>query len=102
LIFELVIVILFLMDNQQPQPTQEDKEVQIGKYKVKVIRSLCISAAACLAVSPTVFEFDAENKAIIKPGATDSEQNILMAAQSCPTKAIIITDAQTGQQVWPA
>jgi ferredoxin len=87
------------MDNQ-PQP-QEDKEVQIGKYKVKVIRSLCISAASCIAVSPNVFEFDSENKAIIKPGATDLPENILMAAQSCPTKAIVITDTETGQQVWP-
>lgn len=89
------------MDNQQNQQPQQDKEVIIGKYKVKVVRSLCISAASCIAVSPNVFEFDSENKAIIKEGASDSEQNILMAAQSCPTKAIIITDTETGQQVWP-
>jgi ferredoxin len=89
------------MDNQQNQQPQQDKEVVIGKYKVKVVRNLCISAASCIAVSPNVFEFDSENKAIIKEGASDSEQNILMAAQSCPTKAIIITDTETGQQVWP-
>jgi len=86
------------MSTKQPQ---KDKIVKVGKYKVKVIRNLCISAASCIAVSPNVFEFDAENKAIIKAGANDSEENILMAAQSCPTKAIVITDAQTGQQVWP-
>lgn len=94
------------MDNQPTQPpqadqTQEDKVVQIGKYKVKVIRNLCISAASCIAVSPNVFELDAENKAIIKEGANDLPENILMAAQSCPTKAIVITDAETDQQVWP-
>jgi ferredoxin len=88
------------MDNQPQQ--QADAEVQIGKYKVKVVRNLCISAAACIAVSPNVFEFDAENKAIIKNGANDTEQNILMAAQACPTKAIVITDAETGKQIWPA
>ncbi|MFA6981504.1 MAG: ferredoxin [Patescibacteria group bacterium] len=79
----------------------EDKEVQIGKYKVKVIRNACISAGSCIAVSPTVFQFDAENKAIILDGAQDDEANILMAAQSCPTKAVVITDAESGQQVWP-
>ena len=89
------------MDNQPTQTPQEDKVVQIGKYKVQVIRHLCIGAASCIAVSPNIFEFDAENKAIIKEDGTDTPENILMAAQSCPTKAIIITDTETGQQVWP-
>ena len=80
----------------------EDKEVKVGKYKVKVIRSLCISATSCVAVSPGVFELDSENKAVVLEGADDTPENILMAAQACPTKAIIITDTETGQQVWPA
>jgi ferredoxin len=87
------------MDNQTPQT--EDKEVQIGKYKVKVIRSLCIGAASCIAVSPSIFELDGENKAVILNGQ-DTPENILMAAQSCPTKAIIVIDTETNTQVWPA
>jgi len=79
----------------------EDKIVQIGKYKVKVIRDACIGAASCIAVSPTVFQLDGENKAVIQEGAMDSEENVLMAAQSCPTKAIVVIDAETGKQVWP-
>lgn len=82
------------MDNQ-------DKEVIIGKYKVKVVRSLCIGAAACVGVSPAVFELDPENKAIIKEGSTDTPENILMAAQVCPTQAIIVVDTETGKQIWP-
>ena len=87
------------MDNQVP-PT-EDKEIQIGKYKIKVVRSLCIGAASCVAVSPNIFKLDGENKAMILEGQ-DVPENILMAAQSCPTKAIIITDTETNTQVWPA
>jgi ferredoxin len=87
------------MDNNQPSG---DKEIIIGKYKVKVIRDLCIGAASCIAVSPSVFKLDSENKAIIPEGAQDVPENILMAAQSCPTKAIVITDTETGKQVWPA
>jgi ferredoxin len=79
----------------------QDTEVQIGKYKVKVIRDACISAGSCIAVSPEVFQFDAENKAVIVDNAQDEEANILMAAQTCPTKAIVITDTETGQQIWP-
>lgn len=79
-----------------------DKTVTIGKYQVTVIRNLCISAASCVAVSPGVFELDSENKAIIKSDAMDEEMNILLAAQTCPTKAIFIVDTETGKQVWPA
>jgi len=89
------------MDNQ-PNQFLKDKEVQIGKYKVKVIRADCISAGSCIAVSPTTFEFDSENKAVINEKSEDTQENIVLAAQSCPTKAIIITDAQTGEKVWPA
>lgn len=77
--------------------------MRVGKYNVKVDRGLCIGAASCVAVSPAVFELDAEKKAVVKKDAAgDAEENILLAAQSCPTKAIVITDAETGQQVWPA
>lgn len=79
----------------------DDKTVIIGKYKVTVKRDLCIGAASCVAISPKVFQLDGENKAIILDGATDEEANILMAAQSCPTKAIIIENAETGEKIWP-
>jgi len=81
---------------------QTDKTLQIGKYKVKVVRDLCIGAASCIAVSPDTFLLDDQNKAVIKEDSQDAADNILMAAQSCPTAAIIITDAQTGEQVWPS
>ena len=83
------------------QTSQEDKEIQIGKYKIKVIRNLCIGAASCVAISPNIFKLDDENKAVILSGQ-DVPENILMAAQSCPTKAIVIIDTETNTQVWPS
>ena len=79
----------------------EDKIVQIGKYKIQVVRDICIGAASCVAFSPTVFELDDKRKAVILSGANDTPENILLAAQSCPTKAIIVTDANTGEVIWP-
>lgn len=76
--------------------------MRVGKYNVKVDRELCIGAASCVAVSPAIFELDGEKKAVIIKDGADAEENILLAAQSCPTKAIIIMDAETGQPVWPA
>jgi ferredoxin len=80
---------------------KEDKIVQVGKYKIQVKRDLCIGAASCVAFSPTVFELDPDKKAVVLPNADDTPENILLAAQSCPTKAIIVTDTETNQIVWP-
>ena len=79
----------------------QDNEVKIGKYKIKVIKSDCIGAATCVAVSPSVFKLGEDKKALVLEGGSDDVDNILMAAQSCPTKAIIVMDAETGKQVWP-
>jgi len=76
-------------------------EKQIGKYKVEVIRNKCISAGSCEAIAPGVFELDEEGIAIVisQDGNTDDEK--LLAAQSCPTDAVVITNTETGEQVWP-
>lgn len=75
--------------------------VTIGKYKVKVDRDLCIGAGSCVAIADKTFSLDGENKAILHAGSTNTPEEILMAAQSCPTKAVIILDTETGKQVWP-
>lgn len=86
---------------QGSTPAPQTQQKQIGKYKVEVIRSKCISAGSCTAIAPKVFELDEENiaKVISQDGNTDEEK--LLAAQSCPTMAIIVTDTTTGEQVWP-
>lgn len=73
----------------------------MGKYKVKVLRNKCIGAASCVAIAPKVFQLDKENKAVVlsQDGNTDDEK--LLAAQSCPTAAIVVIDEETGEQIWP-
>lgn len=78
-----------------------EEGIVIGKYRVKIIRHLCIGAASCVAVSPDVFDLDGENIAVIKPDAQGNEDDLLMAAQSCPTRAIELYDNETGEKVWP-
>lgn len=86
------------MDTQ----SAEDKVVKIGNYNVKVIRSACIGAAPCVAISPDTFELDGESKAVIKDLSTDTPENILMAAQACPARAIVIEDSETNEKIWPS
>ena len=77
---------------------KEKKPLKIGK--VEVDRDLCIGAAPCVTVAPEVFELDDENKAIIIDEKGADDETILLAAQSCPTQAIILYD-EDGNQIYP-
>ena len=78
-----------------------DKVSKTKKYKVKIDRNLCIGAASCVALAPGTFALDSENKAIILEGEGDVPDLIKLAAESCPTKAIILEDSETGEQEYP-
>ena len=68
--------------------------------KIVVDRDLCIGAASCVAIAPGVFALDEQNKAyVVNPDGADHE-TILLAAQSCPTRAIILFD-KDGNQIYP-
>lgn len=74
----------------------------MGKYQVKVIRDKCIGAASCVAIAPKAFKLDDKQIAIMLPTVgEESDDNLLLGAQSCPTAAIIVEDKETGEQVWP-
>ncbi len=47
------------------------------------------------------FELDGENKAVVMEGEGNPPDLVKLAAESCPTKAIIITDNETGKQEYP-
>jgi len=72
---------------------------QVGKYTVKVIQSKCIAAASCVAISPTFFKLNEQNLAEMIENGSDEYDNIMLAAQSCPTGAIEIYEGD--QRVWP-
>lgn len=74
---------------------------QIGRYQVEVIRDKCIGAASCVAIAPKVFQLDEEKIAILVSQDGEDDDTKLLAAQSCPTAAIIVTNSETGEQVWP-
>jgi len=89
--------------------------MSVKKYRVVVDEDLCIGAASCVVVAPTVFEMNDENKAIVlDPNDADAEpvyerwleldddgfENLLLSAQSCPVLAVFIYD-ESGEQLFP-
>ncbi len=78
--------------------TRNKEGSNIGK--IVIDRDLCIGAASCIAVSGATYELDNENKAIvIGPDAID-DATLIMSAESCPTKAILLFD-KNGKQAFP-
>ncbi|MEK7576137.1 MAG: ferredoxin [Patescibacteria group bacterium] len=68
--------------------------------RIFVDRDLCIGAASCIAIAPGVFALDDENKATVINEKGADDETILLAAQSCPTRAIILFD-EHGNQIYP-
>lgn len=71
------------------------------KYKIKLLKNICIGAASCVAVAPKAFDLDDEGK--VKEQTTIQEVSddlLLQAAQACPVGAIVVED-ENGKQVWP-
>lgn len=97
------------MGDQAP----EEKK-RIGK--IMIDRDLCIGAASCVAVAPSAFELDPDNKAVLRrkamPPTSDAtertdledaaidDETLLLAAKSCPTQAIIVFDEE-GNKIYP-
>ena len=88
------------MANQREYPRAKEGS---NIAKIVIDRDLCIGAASCIAVASATFELDGENKVVVTGGdganAVDDE-TLIMAAQSCPTNAILLFD-KSGAQVYP-
>ena len=89
------------MNNQGLSAEQREYLRKNGKIvKIIVDRNLCIGAASCVAIGAGTFEIDEENKAIVLDADAIDDETLLLAAQSCPTKAIFIYD-EAGVQLYP-
>lgn len=72
------------------------------KYRVKVVRDLCIGAANCIAVAPEAYELDDEQIAVLKESWKNvDDEKLLESAEACPTQAIIVED-ENGNQIFPS
>jgi ferredoxin len=66
-------------------------------YSAEVDESACAAHGDCVDVAPTVFELG-EIATVVGTGPDDL---LLEAAEACPSSAIRIVDARSGEQVYP-
>jgi ferredoxin len=69
-------------------------------YRIAVDQDACMSSGKCVAEAPELFRFDADEIAEPVPGApAPSDARILDLARACPAGALVVTDAETGDEV---
>ncbi len=68
--------------------------------KVRIDRDLCVGIGNCVAIAPTIFKLDDDNKAMVLDASSVSDDKLMSAAESCPAQAVIIEDDK-GNQLFP-
>jgi ferredoxin len=67
------------------------------KLKVQIDRDACLAYGDCAELAPEAFEVDDTAHLV---GSAPLRQ-MVDAARACPTEAITLVDAETGEQVAP-
>ncbi|HUP71072.1 MAG TPA: ferredoxin [Acidimicrobiales bacterium] len=57
---------------------------------VIVQQARCIGSKVCLSAAPGVFHIDYDNTALVVDPEAASEEELLEAAKTCPTRAITV------------
>lgn len=75
----------------------------MGKYKVKVVPTLCIGSASCVALDPVTFQLNDQNVAEVVGDSSDDAAK-LSAAKACPVSAIEVYEVDENgaeKKIWP-
>ncbi len=71
------------------------------KITVSVDHDVCMGNAMCVTIATKAFELNDDRQAAPANPDGDTEELILEAAENCPVAAITVTDADTGEQLFP-
>lgn len=68
--------------------------------RIRIDREKCVSAGNCVVTAPTVFRLDDDEKAMLLAPASVDDDTLWLAAELCPTEAIIL-ESDEGDQIYP-
>lgn len=71
------------------------------KPRVTVDHDLCIGNAMCRAAAPRAFVEDSEGQSVVANPEQETLAALLEAVASCPTGAVVVEDAETGEILEP-
>jgi ferredoxin len=73
----------------------------VRKLRITVDHGLCVGNAQCVGLAPEVFRHNDNRQSEVIDPAGAPEELILRAAGYCPTGAIEVADADTGELLYP-
>ena len=96
---------------KMPSERQISTEEREGRIRVEVDADKCLGFGSCVIVAPDVFRLDErpghgvfQSRAkldVLDEGGGKDFENLVIAAQSCPTQAITIIERKTGKRIYP-
>ena len=69
--------------------------------RITVDHGLCVGNAQCVGLAPGVFRHNENRQSEVVDPAGAPDEVILRAASYCPTGAIELADAETGEVLFP-
>ncbi len=71
------------------------------KLSVAVDHGLCVGDAMCITIATKTFTLNDDRQAIPADVDADSAELIRDAAENCPSAAILVADANSGERLFP-
>lgn len=71
------------------------------RLRIEVDHLSCVGNAMCLAFAPGVFAHNESRQSEVRDPEGGRREDILEAAEHCPTGAITVRDADTGETLFP-
>jgi ferredoxin len=73
----------------------------MAPIKVWIDTTRCLATQGCIQTAPEAFQLGPDNRSQVVDQKAVTEETLWDAAQLCPTSAIIIEDAETGERLFP-
>jgi len=73
----------------------------MSRYRIDLDPRRCQSYGSCLRIAPNSFAWDRARKVRLSDPEGTPDAAILKAAKLCPYRAIALSDAGTGEPVFP-
>jgi ferredoxin len=71
------------------------------ELRITVDHGVCMGNGQCVALAPEVFRHNGDRQSEVVDPAGAPENVVLQAAGYCPTGAITVVDARTGEVLFP-